>query len=93
MQEEAYEKFSLDRKANYLTAYRKKTQVLLSFQHTPFTVETQEGDIFISPDTVDDWEDGYYIAYPEDGSKPYAIAPSFVRNNYEPVGMTSRDNA
>jgi len=34
---------------------------------------------------MDDWDNGYYIAYPDDGSKPYAISPAYVRQNYELV--------
>jgi hypothetical protein len=62
--------------------YRKIGQVNLVFIDSPFEVETQEGIITISPETVEDWENGYYLAYPDDGSKPYAISPKFVRNNY-----------
>lgn len=65
--------------------YRRKTTVRLAFVTEPFTVETQEGVMTISPQTVDDWEGGYYIAYPSDGSKPYSIAPRYVRDNYEPL--------
>jgi len=63
--------------------YRKLTTVELGFVNEPFIVDTQEGFMTISPSTVDDWEDGYYIAYPSDGSKPYSIAPKYVRDNYE----------
>ena len=65
--------------------YRKRTTVALAFIQEPFSVDTQEGVLVISPDTVDDWEDGYYLAYPSDGSKPYAIAPRYVRDNYMPA--------
>jgi hypothetical protein len=65
--------------------YRKKTTVDLSFVPEPFQVDTQEGLLTISPETVDDWDNGYYVAYPSDGSKPYAIAPAFVRDNYVPA--------
>ena len=65
--------------------YRRKTTVQLAFVSEPFTVDTQEGVMTISPQTVDDWEGGYYIAYPTDGSKPFSIAPRYVRDNYEPV--------
>lgn len=74
--------FSLENKPDHLVAHRKKTTVLLAFVEEPFVVETQEGTMKIGPDTVDDWDNGYYVAYPDDGSKPYPIAPSFVRNNY-----------
>ncbi|MDH3724076.1 MAG: hypothetical protein OER74_21475 [Desulfobacteraceae bacterium] len=41
--------------------------------------------MLISPETVDGWDDGYYIAYTNDGSIPYAISPAYVHQNYEPV--------
>ena len=75
-------RFSLDHKPENLVVYRKKTTVQLVFVPEPFEVETQEGMMQIGPDTVDDWDEGYYVAYPNDGSKPYSIAPSFVRKNY-----------
>ena len=74
--------FTLGNKPKDIPAYRKASTVQLLFVSEPFEVETQEGVVSISPDTVDDWEDGYYVAYPDDGSKPYAISPSFVRKNY-----------
>jgi hypothetical protein len=82
---EKMKKFSLEAKPEELSPYRKKTMVYLKFVAEPFQVETQEGIMTISPETTDDWDDGYYIAYPDDGSKPYSIAPAFVRNNYEEV--------
>jgi hypothetical protein len=75
-------RFTLDNQPNDLAEYRKKSVTLLSFQTEPFVVETQEGNMVISPETTDDWDEGYYIAYPSDGSKPYSISPSFVRDNY-----------
>ncbi len=38
----------------------------------------------IGPDTTEDFkkEGGYFVAYPGDGTKPYSISPSFVRENY-----------
>lgn len=65
--------------------HRKRTTVELAFITEPFTVDTQEGIMTISPETVDDWDGGYYLAFPSDGSKPYSIAPRYVRENYEPV--------
>ena len=66
-------------------SYRKTATVELAFVTEPFLVETQEGPMTISPDTVDDWNGGYYIAYPSDGSKPFSIAPKYVLENYELV--------
>jgi hypothetical protein len=77
--------FSLENKPETIPYYRKKTTVQLLFVAYPFQVETQEGVMTISPQTVDDWDGGYYVAYPDDGSPPYSISPSFVRNNYERV--------
>ncbi|MGD1973901.1 MAG: hypothetical protein PVH37_11705 [Desulfobacterales bacterium] len=54
-------------------------------QQLQIEVDTQEGELTISPETVDDWDNGYYIAYPDDGSKPYVISPAYVRQNYELV--------
>ena len=65
--------------------YRKKTTVEVAYIEEPFEVDTQEGEMTISPETVDDWDNGYYIAHPDDGSKPYAISPAYVRQNYELV--------
>ena len=78
------EKFDLENKPQ-TRPYRKKSTVELARMNDPFKIDTQEGEMVISPETVDDWDDGYYIAYPDDGSKPYAISPSYVRQNYEPV--------
>lgn len=77
--------FTLENKPEGLDEYRKKITIKARFISEPFVVETQEGPITISPDTVDDWLDGYYIAYPGDGSKPYAIAPKFMGENYDAV--------
>jgi hypothetical protein len=77
--------YTLDHRPKYFNAVRKKTTVDISFITVPFTVVTQEGPLLISPETVDDWEGGYYVAYPSDGSKPYPISRSFIRANYELV--------
>lgn len=79
--------FSLTEVPEGLKAHRKSTITGLAFVNEPFQVDTQEGIFTISPETVDDWEDGYYVAYPADRSKPYAISPSFVRDNYVPVNQ------
>lgn len=78
-------KFTLENKPKHIPFYQKKTKVQLLLVHKPFAVETQEGDMIISPETTDDWGNGYYVAYPDDGSKPYSISPSFVCENYERV--------
>lgn len=75
-------KFTLENKPADMPRFRKSSTVQLLFVAEPFEVETQEGPIAISPETVDDWDEGYFVAYPDDGSKPYAIAPSYVRANY-----------
>jgi len=78
-------RFSRAHRPDGMTWFRKSTRVQLLRMTEPFEVETQEGVLRIAPDTVDDWDGGYYLAFPEDGSKPYAIAPAYVRANYEPV--------
>lgn len=76
------ENFSLENRPLDLGIYRKKSTVRAAFIAESFTVETQEGKMTISPETVDDWDGGYYVMYPSDGSKPYACAPSFFKTNY-----------
>ncbi len=87
-------RFTLRDKPPGLAFYRKRGRVQLLFVTEPFEVETQEGVMRIAPDTVEDWDGGYYVAFPDDGSKPYAIAPAYVRANYErnePAGRDGRD--
>ena len=64
---------------------RKTATIRAIFIQEPFNVITQEGSMIISPDTVDDWDGGYYLVYPSDGSMPYSISPSFIENNYTEV--------
>ena len=78
-------KFTLENKPENIKPYRKTGLTYLSFITEPFVVDTQEGDMTISPETVQDWDGGYYLAVPADGSKMYSIAPSFVKKNYEEV--------
>lgn len=78
-------RFTLTDKPPMLIPHRKKTTVGLAFIREPFYVDTQEGEMLISPETCDDWDGGYYLAYPDDGSKPYSIGPKFVCGNYEAV--------
>ena len=77
--------FSLKNKPDGLTTMRKKTTINAAFIKQPFVVHTQEGVMEIGPETVDDWDGGYWVVYPDDGSKPYAIAPRFMADNYEQV--------
>ena len=74
-----------DRDIMYLRKMRKKSFIEVVFITEPFIVETQEGSIDVNPETVDDWENGYYVAFPDDGSKPYPISAKFIRENYERV--------
>lgn len=74
--------FTLEDKPEGLLTFRKAATVQLKFITEPFVVHSQEGEMTISPESTDDWDNGYYVAYPSDGSKPYAIAPSFVMANY-----------
>jgi peptidoglycan hydrolase-like protein with peptidoglycan-binding domain len=78
-------RYSLANRPPELPWFRKKTRVQLLFVSEPFEVVTHEGVMRIGPDTVEDWEGGYYIAFPADGSKPYGIAPAYARRNYEAV--------
>ena len=82
--------FSLDMRPAGLLPHRKKSRILLAFIKEPFLIETQEGGMAINPKTVDDWDNGYFVAYPDDGSKPYAISPSFVRDNYAEAAQAMR---
>lgn len=74
--------YTLENKPDGLETYRKSSTVNMVFMTEPFVVETQEGTITISPSTVDDWDGGYYLVYPDDGSKPYSMSPSFAKKNY-----------
>lgn len=78
-------KYTIELKPVDMKQYRKASTVELHFCEQPFQVETQEGLLTISPDTVDDWEGGYNVAYPSDGSKPYPMSPKFARENYVEV--------
>lgn len=79
------DRFTLSNPPADLLGYRKSSMTYMCFIAAPFEVDSQEGVMLIAPTTVDDWENGYYVAYPADGSKPYAIAPAYVRANYVPV--------
>lgn len=68
-----------------LVGFKKIATIEAEFISVPFKIDTQEGIMEISPDTVDDWKMGYYVAYPSDGSKPYAISPGFMGENYKVI--------
>jgi hypothetical protein len=78
--------YSLTNRPEGMATLQKTATIDAALIVVPFVVETQEGPMTISPETVDDWDGGYYIAYPSDGSKPYSIAPSFIKDNYKVVG-------
>ena len=71
-----------DADKKYSLEYRKTATIEATFISEPFEIDTQEGIMVISPETVDDWSLGYWVAFPSDGSKPYAIAPKFFNMNY-----------
>ena len=76
-------KYSLEnRPQNRLNPARKKALIYAVLMTEPFLVETQEGVLEYSPVTCDDWGEGYILAYPEDGSKPYAMSKTFFDSNY-----------
>ena len=77
--------YSLESPPKGMVEMRKTATIWAVFIEEPFEVMTQEGPMVIHPDTVDDWDDGYYIAYPSDGTRPYSISPSFVEANYTEV--------
>lgn len=74
--------FTLANKPESMVRYRKKSTAEAVFITEPFRVDTQEGEMLISPGTVTDWEGGYWLVYPDDGSKPYSWSPSFKESNY-----------
>ena len=77
--------YTLESPPEGLTERRKTATVWAIWIEEPFWVVTQEGPMFISPSTTEDWEDGYYLIYPTDGSKPYSMSWSFMRDNYMKV--------
>ncbi len=77
--------FTLENKPAELKKAQKTAKIFVKKMEEPFQLETQEGLLTYSPETTDDWEDGYVIAYTEDGSKPYAMSQSYFRDCYEYV--------
>ena len=78
--------YDLTNRPPWLVEMRKTATIKVMFVNEPFQVDTQEGLMRISPETTTDWEGGYYVVYPSDGTKPYSISPSFMRDNYMEVG-------
>lgn len=77
------QQFSLENRPDAKFMEMRKTATIHVAHITdPFVVETREGEMEISPEQCDDWDNGYWIAYPADGSKPYAISPEFMGKNY-----------
>lgn len=70
---------------NDLPRFRKLTTIALEWVDEPFTVTTMEGSTYLIGENNEHWEGGYWVAWPDDGTDPYPIAPSFVRGNYEQV--------
>ncbi len=64
-----------------LTEYTKRTAIRAAFLTEPFALDTQEG-VMTFDETHDGWQRGYWIAYPDDGSEPYAISSTFMAANY-----------
>ena len=62
--------------------FRKLALAYLVWHDKPFVIITKEGPYTID-ETHPDWDGGYWVCYPDDGD-PYAIAPKFVRESYEP---------
>ena len=74
--------YTLENRPDDLTEYRKTATVFLLWVAEPFEIMTQEGCIGFGPDDCDNWDGGYFVAYPSDGSKPYGISKSFAEKNY-----------
>ena len=68
-----------------LTEWRKTATTFLEWVDEPFQVTTMEGSSYVIDESAEHWENGYWVSWPTDGTDPYPVAPSFVRENYEPV--------
>lgn len=73
--------YSLTSKPEVTHEMRKTSTIHVAWVNQAFIIRTQEEKIIIDEDT-DGWDGGYYIAYPSDGSEPYAISRSFIESNY-----------
>lgn len=78
-------KYSLENKPKIMKKFKKKSTIEAVFVSVPFQIVGQEGVQYIAPDTVDDWAGGYYVAYPDDHSKPYPISKKYMEDNYEEI--------
>ncbi len=77
--------YTIENKPSDMVTMRKTATIEIARIDEPFEVETGEGKLLIDPDTCEDWDEGYFVAYPADGTKPYPISPSFISENYVPV--------
>jgi hypothetical protein len=82
----------LDERPDSLPQFRKTGTVSLQWLAEPFVVDTEEGEIAIDQST-DGWDGGYWVSWPSDGTKPYAISPAFVAANYEADGPIGEPEA
>lgn len=76
--------YDLGNEPGNTTEMRKTATIRVIFIEKAFRVDTQEGVMEIGP-TLMDWDGGYYLVYPSDGTKPYSISSSFMRDNYTEV--------
>ena len=81
--------FTLENKPANMDSYRKTSTVQLHWVDEPFVVEMREGWKKVTPDTVADWDGGYYVAYPDDGSKAYPVSKAFADGNYKKCKATT----
>lgn len=68
-----------------LTEFRKTATTHMQWITEPTEVHTLEGSPFVVDPNLPEWEDGYWVSWPTDGSDPYPVSPRFVRDNMEPV--------
>lgn len=70
---------------NELTKFHVLTPRFLQWITQPCTVGTLEGKSYEIGPHLEEWEDGYWISWPDDGSAPYPISARYVRDNMKPV--------
>lgn len=67
--------------ADQLTEFRKTATTFLQWIDQPTRVHTLEGSPFVVDENLPEWEGGYWVSWPTDGSDPYPVSPRFVRDN------------